>query len=113
MRKTHAYLPTTTYALQVLGAQIAIARRELGWTASDLAGRLGVTAQLVSRIESGSPSTSAGTMLEAAVLCGIPLFDNDANDVQGMARIANHENLHLALLPSRTQHKNVQVPNDF
>lgn len=113
MKKTHAYLPSTTYALQALGAQIAVARRELGWTAADLAERLGVTAQLVSRLERGSPSTTVGTMFEAAVICGVPLFGADPDDTRAMAALAEHQRLRLALLPSRTRRRAVEVSSDF
>ena len=113
MKKRLTYLPSTTHALGALGAQIAIARRELGWTAAELAERLGVTPNLVSRIEGGVGSTGIGTVFEAAVLCGIPLFSTDPEDVRAMATVAEREQLRLALLPSRTRHRNVKVANDF
>lgn len=113
MKKTLTHLPSTTYALRALGTQIAVARRELGWTAADLAQRLGVTAQLVSRIERGAPSTTVGTVLEAALLCGIPLFDTHPDDVRAMAAVAENERLRLALLPSRTRRRPVEVSSDF
>ena len=113
MKKTLTHLPSTTYALQTLGTQIAVARRELGWTAADLAQRLGVTAQLVSRIERGAASTAVGTVFEAAVLCGIQLFSIDPDDVRSMAAVAENERLRLALLPSRTRRRPVEVSSDF
>lgn len=113
MKKRSAYLPFTMYALQALGTQIAVARRELGWTAADLAQRLGVTAQLVSRIEHGAPSTSAGTVIEAAVLCGIPLFETHPDDLRTMAIVTENERLRLALLPSRSRRRPVEVSSEF
>lgn len=113
MKKTLAYLPATTYALQALGAQIAVARKGLGWTAADLAGRLGVTAQVVSRIERGASTTTVGTVFEAAVLCGIPLFGVDPGDVRALAAVNENQRLQLALLPSRTRSRPVEVSNDF
>lgn len=113
MKQTRTYLPTTSYALQALGAQIAVARRELGWTAADLAERLGTTAQLVSRIERGAPTTAVGTVVEAAVLCGVGLFGADPDDPTAMAAVAERERLRLALLPSRTRRRTVQVSSDF
>ena len=113
MKKTLTHLPATTYALRTLGAQISVARRELGWTAADLAERLGVTAAVVSRIERGAPSTGVGTVLEAAVLCGIPLFETNPEDVRAMAGVAETEKLRLALLPSRTRRRPTPVLNDF
>lgn len=113
MKKTVTYLPVTTHALKTLGTQIAVARRELGWTASDLAERLGVTTQLVSRIEHGAPSTAIGTVFEAAVLCRIPLFGIDVNDVRAMSNVAENQRLRLALLPSRVRRRSMEVDNDF
>lgn len=113
MKRTHSYLPATTYALQALGAQIAAARRELRWTAADLADRLGVGPVLVARIEKGAPGTAVGTVLEAAVLCGVPLFGADPQDVTGLAAVAERERDRLALLPARMRRKPVQVSSDF
>lgn len=45
MKRMHAYMPATLHALTVLGSQIASRRRELRWTAAELADRLGVSPQ--------------------------------------------------------------------
>lgn len=113
VRRTHAYLPATEHALSVLGTHIAIARRELGWTAADLAARLGVTPQLVSRIEKGAPGTAIGTVFEAAVLCGIPLFGADPADPRALPELADRERMRLALLPARMRRKRVVTGDDF
>lgn len=110
VKRTHTYLPATLDALGVLGAQIAAARRELGWTAEDLAGRLGVSAPLVSRIENGKPTTQIGTAFEAAVICGVPLF---GDGTAGLAAVARRERDRVALLPSRVRRRPVQIANDF
>lgn len=113
MKKEGTYLPTTMYAVTTLGTQIAIARKDLGWTVGELAERLGVSPQLVSRIEKGSPKASIGTVLEAAVLVGIPLFEVESNDVRGMHRVAQHEQLRLQLLPKRIRRRTLTVDNNF
>lgn len=110
MKRDHSYLPATREAVNALGAQIAAARRELGWTAQDLAQRLGVTAQLVGRIERGSAGTSIGTVIEAAVLCGIPLFGVDAAD---LGQVAGRARARLALLPERVRPRVLELDNDF
>lgn len=110
MKRTHSYLPATTHALQALGAQIGAARREQGWTAAELAERLGVHVALIRKIETGSPTTAAGTMIEAAVLCGVPLFNRDADD---LGDVAARERDRLALLPTRIRRKAKQVSDDF
>lgn len=110
MKKTGTHLPATQDALKVLGAQIAVARRELGWTAAELAERVGVSAPVISRIENGRPTTQVGTVFDAAVLCGVPLFTPDSAELNRLA--ASERNL-VALLPSRVRQSPVTLPDDF
>lgn len=110
VKKTRSYLPTTQHALNVLGAQIATARRELDWTAAELAERLGVTRQLVGRIERGAPGIAIGLVFEAAVLTGVPLFGVDPADLED---VADRQQARLALLPARTRSSKVEVSDDF
>lgn len=110
MKRDRSYLPTTVEAVQALGAQIAAARRELGWTAADLANRLGVSIPTVTRIEKGATSTAIGTVLEAAVLCGVPLFGPDPQDI---GRASDQARARLALLPERVRMTTLDLENDF
>lgn len=110
MKRQHVYLPATRRALDLLGAQVAIARRELGWTAADLAERLGVTAALVARIEKGAPGTAIGTVLEAAIVCGVPLFGVDPGD---LGDLAERQRDRLALLPARVRSAAADLDDDF
>lgn len=110
MHQRRTYLPSTEFALQALGAQIAAARRTVGWTATELAARLGVTPRVVSNIERGSTSTAIGTVLEAAVLCGVPLFEVDAAELRD---VAAREQMRLALLPSRVRRRPLELRDDF
>ena len=110
VKKSHTYLPATTAAVQALGAQIAAARRELGWSAVDLASRLGVSPQLVTRLEKGAPGTAIGTVLEAAVVCGVPLFGVEAAELSSVAARTTDR---LALLPARVRRPTLEVSDDF
>lgn len=110
VRARKVYLPASQDALKVLGAQIAQARRELGWTAIELAERVGVSAPVISRIENGSPVTQIGTVFDAAVICGVPLFGVPVTELGGLARQARDR---LALLPSRVRSRPVEVSDDF
>ena len=109
-KKTRAYLPATLDALKVLGAQVAVARRELGWSAAELAHRIGVSAPVVSRLENGHPTTEIGTVFEAAVICGVPLFAADPSE---LGRVAEQERRRLALLPARVRTTPVEIDDDF
>ncbi|GCE76058.1 helix-turn-helix domain-containing protein [Cellulomonas biazotea] len=109
-KRTYAYLPATLAAVETLGVQVAIARRQLGWTVAELAGRLGVSTAVVGRIEKGAPGTAVGTVLEAAVLCGVPLFGADARDLPDLAA---RQRATLALLPERVRPKPAEIDDDF
>jgi transcriptional regulator with XRE-family HTH domain len=98
--KTRTYTPQTLDAVQVLGAQIARARRERGWTATDLAQRVGISTRTVSHLEHGSPKVALGIAFEAATLLGINLFGTDG---PGLARLARQGRETLALLPARVR----------
>lgn len=110
MKRSHAYLPATSSAVHALGSQIGAARRELGWTAAELAGRLGVTPALVARIEKGAPGTAIGTVFEAAVVCGVPLFGADRD---GMTEVAERARTRLVLLPQRVRPRPVEIDDAF
>lgn len=109
-RQVRQTLPATRDALSILGAQVAAARRELGWTAAELAGRLGISSALVSRIEAGHPSVQVGTMFDAAVLCGVPLFAADPSE---LSRMAEFERNRVSLLPRRVRRQRLDLSDDF
>lgn len=75
-----------------------------------MAARLGVTEATLSRIERGAPSTAIGLVLDAATLCGVPLFGVDASD---LPRVAEVEQARLALLPARVRKPLSEVDDDF
>lgn len=99
----------TTRAVSTLGAMIAAGRRERGWTAAELAERLGVTAPTVTRIEKGSPGAAVGTVFEAALLVGVPLFEVP---VQDLSRVEREAKLRLAVLPARVRPAPAGEPDD-
>ena len=111
MKRERQYLPATQHALSALGAQVAAARRQAGWSTAELAERLGVSRNLITRIEQGAPGTAIGTVLEAAVVCGVPLFGVDPDE---LGRVAATERTRLALLPERVRSAGPgQVDDDF
>lgn len=64
-------------AAQLLGTQIRAGRIERGWTVEDLAQRAGVVEKTVRNIERGDLGVAIGTVLDCAVLVGVPLFYED------------------------------------
>lgn len=60
---------------QILGRKIADARRDAGLTQNDLARRVGVTAQAVSKWEQGRSCPDIAILDEIADALGISLFE--------------------------------------
>ena len=110
MKRSRPHLPATLDALSALGSQIAVARRELGWTSAELAERVGVSPPVISRLENGHPTTQIGTVFEAAVICGVRLFGAGAS---GLGILAAEERNRKALLPTRVRAARVELDDDF
>ncbi|MFD1827574.1 MULTISPECIES: helix-turn-helix domain-containing protein [Mumia] len=100
----------TLQAVEALGHQVAAARRRRGWTAAELAERLGVSPGTVRKIESGNPTVAVGLMFEAAVLSGVELYGVQPGTLgEVVARTADQ----LALLPQRVRTQEVEFDDDF
>ena len=87
--------PKARDAARILGAQIAAARHRRRWTAARLAERVNVSLPTLRKVERGDPSVAIGTVLDAAVAVGVPLFGSDID------RLADHIEDRVALLPDR------------
>ncbi|MEX0868808.1 MAG: helix-turn-helix domain-containing protein [Nitriliruptoraceae bacterium] len=87
--------PKARDAARILGAQIAAARRRRRWTAARLAEQINVSLPTLRKIERGDPTVAIGTVLDAAVIVGVPLFGRDVD------RLADHIEDRVALLPKR------------
>lgn len=108
--KARTYAPQTIDAVQVLGNQIALARRERRWTAAELAERVGVSVRTVSNLEHGFPGVTLGVAFEAATMLGISLFGVDGSELGGLSRRGQDT---LALLPSRVHPARLRVDDNF
>ena len=93
--------PQAEDAARTIGLQVRCARHELGWTISELAARLGVSRRTVAALEGGSAGTAIGTVLNAAVLTGVPLFGVD--DEYELAKMRRRGEERLALLGQRVR----------
>ena len=101
--------PTTAEVLSILAAAIRSGRIRRGMTVRDLAERVGVSAPTVIKVERGDPGVAIGTVLEAAKLVGVPLFD-ERPDVR--ERYNAQKRSDLALLPAAARPRR-QVDDDF
>jgi transcriptional regulator with XRE-family HTH domain len=77
MKRRRLYSRETIEAAQLLGAQVALSRRERRWSARDLAERAGITPPTLRKVERGDPTVSIGVAFEVARLVGVPLFHED------------------------------------
>ena len=108
MRKAHSYSRTTLEVASLLGARVREGRLARRWTQNELADRIGVSSDTISKVEHGDPTVALGIALEAARLVGVPLFAQD--DI----RVSMDRDLtaaRLALLPARARTR--RVTNDF
>jgi transcriptional regulator with XRE-family HTH domain len=100
----------TSDALKLLGAQIRLARHAKGWTAENLAQRVGVSKRTMLAVEAGSASVAVGTVFSAAVVAGVPLFQMTGRD---LAREVRSTERVLALLPSRVDRGKKDLDDAF
>ena len=103
------YSRATHEALQLLGKLIRAERIERRWSARELAERVGVSRDLIQRIEGGDPRAGIGTAFEAASLVGVALFEAEPGRLG--RKIAEQDDK-LRLLP-KSAHKKRAVADDF
>lgn len=102
--------PLTTEALRLMAASIKAQRLRRKWSINGLAQRVGVSHPTMIKVERGDPSVAVGTVLEAATLVGVPLFDPDPGV---RARHLDHLGTELALLPRAGRGTTAEVDDDF
>lgn len=95
---------------EVLGLEIARARRERRLTLAELAERAGTSVPTVRRVEQGDPTVAFGTAFEIGRLVGIEFFGaqpGTESDLVGRARDR------LAVLPARVRLRAEDDDDDF
>lgn len=86
------------------------ARKEKGFSQSDIAKRAGIGRNLVSKIEKGDPSCEIGVVFELAYIVGVPLFSE--SEPTRNALTATLKDIHT-LLPSSVRKPKVDIDDDF
>jgi transcriptional regulator with XRE-family HTH domain len=103
------YSRATLEALELLGKLIRAERIERRWSVQELAERIGVSRDLVQRIEHGDPRSGIGASFEAATLVGVNLFE------RAPGRLGRHiaeQDAKLRLLP-KAVHKKRAIVDEF
>ncbi len=109
MRRPHVLSKNTLMAVELLGLEVARARRERRWSQADLAERAGIARSTLHNLESGDPSVSVGIAFEVATLLGVPLFTSEQDRLGGLL---GRQRDRLALLPQRVRRR-ASVDNAF
>ncbi|MHB1089838.1 MAG: helix-turn-helix transcriptional regulator [Ilumatobacteraceae bacterium] len=110
MRSKHTWSRPASEAAQVLGLEVARARRERRWTATELAERAGITAVTLRKVERGDPTVSLGTVFEVATLVGVRLFGVERS---ALADLVERGRDRLALLPVSVREPAGSIHDDF
>ena len=97
-------------ALALMGQLVHEARLKKNWSMAALAERAGISRALLQRIEQGDPGCSIGAVFEAAVLCDVPLFGLDGEQVKERMHLQQEK---LALMPKSVRLKLKEVKDDF
>jgi transcriptional regulator with XRE-family HTH domain len=110
MKRHRLYSRATIEAAQLLGALVAVSRRERRWSARDLAERAGITPPTLRKVEQGDPTVSVGVAFEVATLVGVPLFHEDGTRLTlDLDRTRDR----AAVLPRRVRMRVDGVKDDF
>jgi DNA-binding XRE family transcriptional regulator len=92
--------PPARQVLELLAAQIETARSERRMSQQQLAERLGCSRFTVIAIERGEGTVAIGTVLEAAVILGVPLMADENRRVEAATTLTRS---FLPLLPKRAR----------
>lgn len=112
MALARTYSLITRQALELLGKQIRLARKQRRMTEADLAQRVGIARSTLQLVEKGDPKVEIGTVFEAAVLVGVSLFTPEGA-ASSLAPELGRLDASLQLLPKKVRHPVREVKDDF
>lgn len=97
-------------ALMLLGQLIRTNRLERQLSVQDLADRVGVSRDMIQRIERGDPRCTIGIVFEAASVVGVALFGADRDR---LATMVTEQSEKLSLMPKSVRQTRTVVKDDF
>ena len=106
----HALSRVTREAVAVLGQRIRIGRLERKLSVQALAERIGISRDMMRRIEAGDPRCAIGAVFEAAAVVGVSLL---AEDRTALAALRAQQADKLRLLPKRVRAPRREPRDDF
>jgi transcriptional regulator with XRE-family HTH domain len=109
-RRPRTYSRLTKEALELLGKQVRLARKQRRMSEADLAARVGIARSTLQLIEKGDPKVEMGLAFEAATLAGVSLFVPEASTLASQSERLNDK---LALLPKSIRRPRKEVDDDF
>ncbi|WP_346294814.1 helix-turn-helix domain-containing protein [Rhodopseudomonas sp. P1] len=109
-KRPRTYSRLTKEALELLGKQVRLARKQRRMSEADLAARVGIARSTLQLIEKGDPKVEMGLAFEAATLAGVSLFVPEASTLASQSERLNDK---LALLPKSIRRPRKEVDDDF
>lgn len=97
-------------AVTLLGQLIRANRLARNMSVQVLADRVGVSRDMIRRIEQGDPRCTIGIVFEAASIVGVALFESDRDRLS--AKVVE-QGEKLSLLPKAVRQKTTVVKDDF
>lgn len=109
-RSSRTYSRHSLQALKLFGVLLRAARIEKKISVASLAERVGISRDMLYRIEKGDPRCEIGVVFEMAVILGVPLFEPDE---RALGRRVRETEDRLALLPKAVHAPRDEVKDDF
>ena len=109
-KRLRTYSRLTKEALELLGKQVRLARKQRRMSEADLAARVGIARSTLQLIEKGDPKVEMGLAFEAATLAGVSLFVPEASTLASQSERLNDK---LALLPKSIRRLRKEVDDNF
>jgi transcriptional regulator with XRE-family HTH domain len=97
-------------ALVLLGQRIRIHRIQRKLNVQELAARVGVSRDMMQRIEHGDPRCGIGFVFEAATIVGVTLFEDNSGALA--VRVAENDEK-LRLLPKSIRKNRMVLKDEF
>jgi transcriptional regulator with XRE-family HTH domain len=109
-KTSRVYSRHAKLAAVALGQLIRIYRIERKLSVTALAERVGISRDLMQRIEHGDPRCGIGAAFEAAVIVGVALFEQPHHELEDQVHRNSQQ---LMLLPKSIRSKTVAVKDAF